>query len=330
MKKFRFGMLITLSLLVVITFVFSVAMADEDFLVYLPMVIGGNSEPPAITSQPADQTVVEGQTATFSVTASGTAPLSYQWQRWDGAAWADIGGATSASYTTPATTLADDGAQFRVQVSNTAGSVDSNAATLTVQATPPGVHILDNDTHYVDDFGLLNVVAEVENSTADTVNLDSITVNFYDASDNLLETELGIVVLDNLPANEKTCFDVELIEPSGWSYYEIESPSYLSIGDIPFPNLTVLNDSFSFNPILGGFWEIAGEVRNDHGSTVDDVVLVGTLYNAAGDVIGCDSELFDVFSLDPGETDNFDISFVGRDYADYDSHRVQADGDTLP
>jgi hypothetical protein len=60
------------------------------------------------------------------------------------------------------------------------------------------------------------------------------------------------------------------------------------------------------------------------------VVLVGTLYNAAGDVIGCDSELFDVFSLDPGETDSFDISFIGRNYADYDSHRVQADGDTLP
>src|SRR5450759_4701550 len=56
---------------------------------------------PSITTQPTSQTVTAGQTATFSVTASGTAPLSYQWQK-NGTA---ISGATSASYTTPATTI---------------------------------------------------------------------------------------------------------------------------------------------------------------------------------------------------------------------------------
>ena len=54
----------------------------------------------SITTQPASQTVTAGQTATFTVTATGTAPLSYQWQK-NGAA---ISGATSSSYTTPATT----------------------------------------------------------------------------------------------------------------------------------------------------------------------------------------------------------------------------------
>ena len=56
---------------------------------------------PTITTQPANQTVNAGQTATFSVTATGTAPLSYQWQK-NGA---NITGATSASYTTPMTTV---------------------------------------------------------------------------------------------------------------------------------------------------------------------------------------------------------------------------------
>ena len=83
---------------------------------------------PYISMQPASQTVTAGQTATFSVTASGTAPLSYQWQK-NGA---DITGATSASYMTPATTTADSGEQFRVVISNTAGSATSNTATLTV------------------------------------------------------------------------------------------------------------------------------------------------------------------------------------------------------
>src|SRR6267378_414890 len=87
--------------------------------------------PPSITAQPASQTLTAGQTATFSVTATGTSPLRYQWQR-NGT---PIGGATSASYTTPTTTSVDNGAQFIVAVSNSAGSVNSNAAILTVNAT---------------------------------------------------------------------------------------------------------------------------------------------------------------------------------------------------
>src|SRR5947208_1144635 len=87
---------------------------------------------PAITTQPASQMVVAGQTATFTVTATGTAPVSYQWQS-NGTA---IGGATAASYTTPATTTSDNGNQFTVVVSNAAGSVTSNAAALTVNSAP--------------------------------------------------------------------------------------------------------------------------------------------------------------------------------------------------
>src|SRR4029077_12241783 len=78
----------------------------------------------------ANQTVTAGQTATFSVTATGTAPLTYQWSK-NGAA---ISGATSSSYTSPATASSDNGAQFSVVVSNSAGSATSGAATLTVSA----------------------------------------------------------------------------------------------------------------------------------------------------------------------------------------------------
>ncbi len=87
---------------------------------------------PSFTLQPASQTVVVGQPASFSVMATGTAPLSYQWQKNN----ANISGATSASYTTPATVSGDNGATFRVIVSNSAGNVTSNAATLTLNAAP--------------------------------------------------------------------------------------------------------------------------------------------------------------------------------------------------
>ena len=89
-----------------------------------------NSPAPSITTQPAAQTVTAGQTASFSVTASGTAPLSYQWKK-NGT---DISGATSSSYTTPVTVIGDNGATFTVVVSNSVGTATSNSATLTVNA----------------------------------------------------------------------------------------------------------------------------------------------------------------------------------------------------
>ena len=71
---------------------------------------GGSHTPPAgnaptIAAQPSSLSVTVGQTATFTVTASGTAPLSYQWVK--GTNW--IAGATAASYITPVTTMQDDG-----------------------------------------------------------------------------------------------------------------------------------------------------------------------------------------------------------------------------
>ncbi len=86
--------------------------------------------PPSITTQPAGKTVIAGQTASFSATAAGTAPLTYQWKM-NGTA---INGATSSSYTTPATTTGNSSEQFTVTVTNPAGNITSSAATLTVNA----------------------------------------------------------------------------------------------------------------------------------------------------------------------------------------------------
>jgi len=99
---------------------------------------GGGSQPtsvssatdPTITMQPTSQSVTAGQTATFAVAATGTAPLRYQWQK-NGT---NIAGATASTYTTPSTTSSDNGSQFTVVVNNAAGSVTSNRATITVNS----------------------------------------------------------------------------------------------------------------------------------------------------------------------------------------------------
>jgi hypothetical protein len=94
---------------------------------------GGGSDPmtnaaPTITTQPTNVAVTVGNTAKFTVVASGSEPLMYQWQR-DGSA---ITGATSASYTTPAVKVTDDGAMFSVVVTNSLGSATSTSAKLSV------------------------------------------------------------------------------------------------------------------------------------------------------------------------------------------------------
>ncbi len=89
---------------------------------------------PSITEQPEGATKTVGQSVTFSVTASGTEPLSYQWQK-DGA---DISGATGASYTISSVVVGDAGS-YDVVVSNSCGSATSDEAALTVNKFTPTI-----------------------------------------------------------------------------------------------------------------------------------------------------------------------------------------------
>ena len=116
---------------------------------------------PSITSHPAGQTVTAGQSVTFNVGASGTAPLSFQWQR----NMVNIPGATTASFTL-LSQLTDSGARFRCVVTNSFGTATSNEATLTVNALPPVLFAeqnsdlavaLDSVTFVRDPFPLTNI-----------------------------------------------------------------------------------------------------------------------------------------------------------------------------
>ncbi|HWG59746.1 MAG TPA: immunoglobulin domain-containing protein [Candidatus Acidoferrales bacterium] len=119
-------------------YLFATAFCATGFAIY--GCSGSHSSPaaPYITAQPSNQTVVAGQTATFAITATGAAPLSYQWLQ-NGS---NISGATSPSYTTPPTTAADNGSTFQVVVSNKVGDVASHAVTLTVTTVSGSVNVL--------------------------------------------------------------------------------------------------------------------------------------------------------------------------------------------
>lgn len=127
---------------------------------------GTNTGPvaaPTITTAPAALTVAEGATGTFRVVADGPGPLSYQWLR-NGTA---VAGATDASYTTAATTAADNGALFSVTVSNAGGSTTSATAALTVDLAARGT-LNGRVQSAADGQGLAGAVVEVAGLRATT------------------------------------------------------------------------------------------------------------------------------------------------------------------
>jgi len=176
----------------------------------------------------------------------------------------------------------------------------------------------------VDSIDYLHIVGEVQNNTTNHLRFVKITVNIFNGSGQLLDTDFTYIYLDNLLASERTCFQILLEEPTGWSYYEFEAPTYWTDGE-PLPNLAVFNDSGSYNSTFG-WYEIIGQVRNNHGTRVEYVSPVGTVYNASGVVVGCDFTYVNSTHLDPGQTSSFEMTFSGRDYADVTSYRLQVDG----
>jgi glucose/arabinose dehydrogenase len=108
--------------------------SDDGALYYLARGAGAvyrvtyAAAPPVITTQPVSRTVQPGAPATFSVRASGTPPLQYQWRR-NGL---DINGATAPDYTVAAAAATDNGARYRAVVVNRFGNALSNEAVLTV------------------------------------------------------------------------------------------------------------------------------------------------------------------------------------------------------
>jgi alpha-tubulin suppressor-like RCC1 family protein len=99
------------------------------------LTVGSASTAPVVTTHPANRSIDAGQTATFTITATGNPAPTYQWQSSpDGSTWTDISGATNATLTLTAVTAATNGTQYHCVATNSVTSATSNPATLTVNA----------------------------------------------------------------------------------------------------------------------------------------------------------------------------------------------------
>ncbi len=184
---------------------------------------GGSATAPTIATQPANQTVTVGQTATFSVAAAGTPPLTYQWQKGTTA----ITGATSASYTTPATATSDNGTQFSVVVSNSLGNATSNAATLTVN--PAAAATTDVLTYHND---IARTGQDLTETTLTTSNVTSAAfgkIGFYSV-DGLVDAEPLYASSVSVPRNGT--HNLLIIPTEHGSVYAFDADSGVTIWQI--------------------------------------------------------------------------------------------------
>lgn len=214
---------------------------------------------PAITTAPAALTVAAGATGTFSVVAEGPGPLTYQWLR-NGEA---IGGATDASYTTAATTAADDGARFSVTVSNAGGSTTSAAAVLTVDSAALGT-LTGRVQSAADGQGLAGAVVEVGGLSATTGADGGFTLQAPAGARAVARVQAAghapTVRIASIVAGQSTTLTAQLL-PVGAT----TSVTLASGGDVGVPGSTAL---VSLPP--------GGLVRSDGGTAAASVTVALT------------------------------------------------------
>jgi len=177
----------------------------------------------------------------------------------------------------------------------------------------------------VDAVDYLHVLGEVQNNTNSHVRFIKVTANVVNRDDQRLAGGSAYIYLDSLAPGDKTCFDILLKEPAGWSSYRLETPAYSTDGN-PLPKLTILNSSGSHDSTTG-WYEVSGQIRNDQGSRVDFVSPIATAYNGSGSVVGCTITYVNGNHLTPGQTSSFEMLFPGSNSTGIRSYRVQVDGD---
>ena len=167
---------------------------------------------PSIATQPGNATVKVGETANFTIVASGT-DITYQWQidRNDGNGWANIDGATATRYTTSAVDISCNGFKYQCVVSNSAGTVTSNTAVLTVTESTPtkgDYQIIDgaNGKHTIGKDGTLTFRSNAPFSEFKAVLVDGVIVDpsNYDVSKGSTIVRLKQSFLDTLSKGSHT------------------------------------------------------------------------------------------------------------------------------
>ena len=201
---------------------------------------------PVITTQPISQTVTVGQPATFTVATTGAATMLYQWSK-NGIA---IVGATSSTYTVPATTASESGSQISVVVTNGMGSVTSISVTLTATAVS-GTPVSGTPAPAISTLVL--------NASAASLNFGSVTVS---------SSSMQSVTLANAGTSNVTISNVS-IAGAGFTASGVPAGTILTPGQTGTMNVT-------FSPAASGAATGSITVTSNASSGPNVIALSGT------------------------------------------------------
>jgi hypothetical protein len=241
-----------------------------DLLIDNVQVTPENAQLPLVTTQPQRFATAVGRSATFSVTASDPTGqgLTYQWRF----AGAPISGATNSSYTIPSVSNSDDG-NYDVVITNSAGSVTSSAATLTV--VPNGI-LLNGSFEYGsacwtfsgtnvsistnDNYGVTDGIELVHFNFGQTPPGGSITQSFATTNQQTYVLAFDVAAFSNSNTNEQRMLvtvtgnnnttllsqQISVFAPGNGSRYVPQSFTFVGDGSnvtLTFKDVSLVTDS---------------------------------------------------------------------------------------
>ena len=162
----------------------------------------------------------------------------------------------------------------------------------------------------------------MQNNTGVNLSLIQVIGDVFADNGSLLDTTFTYGELDIVTPGDKTCFRLIYSDPpEDWSYYELSTGTSL-VREVA-AGLSILDDS---SHSRSGSYELIGFVSNTGPDLARFAEVVGTLYDNAGKVIGCDFTFVSSLDLEPGWTSSFSLTFFGVDATDVASYRLQVEG----
>lgn len=173
------------------------------------------------------------------------------------------------------------------------------------------VQILSH-TSYMDSFGYLHVVGEVQNIGDVAVHYVKIVVTFYDSSHVVVATDFSYTTLDVILPGRKSPFDILFTETSQIPKIDHYSLTVTFSATVSKPiGLQILSNSSYVDQ--WGYLHIVGEIKNIGSVKTTFVKIIATFYDQSGSVVDCDFTYSNPDELDPGQVAPFDIMLTNRE-----------------
>jgi hypothetical protein len=196
-----------------------------------------------------------------------------------------------------------------------------------VLPTPSANPLVIPQTHALtaDSAGRLTVRGEVVNQGTVGVESIRVPVEFRNKKGRVVHEEPAMTMIDQLGPGQKACFTVTLDPPQWWRSYTLGEVVY-QVDPEPVTGLAVADVDGSRDELLG-WYTITGAVSNQSAVDYDLVRLSGTVYDAAGQVIGCDFAYAFNVDLAAGQSDSFELLFADGDYPTAAGWHVAVEGE---